>query len=134
MSKEKINPLYLPNEEEDDDIRVTLTMDDGSDVECEILTIFDVGDQDYIALLPLTIRTSPTKTERSSSTAILKAPRASLLWKILRMMKNTRPLPTASTSFWMTRNLKKWIDWDTLYHSSSPFFIRRCSLSKLLSR
>ncbi len=36
-----------------DDIRVTLNMDDGKDVECRILTIFDVGEQDYIALLPL---------------------------------------------------------------------------------
>ncbi len=61
MSKEKINPLYLPNEEEDDDIRVTLTMDDGSDVECEILTIFDVGDQDYIALLPLDDQDEPNE-------------------------------------------------------------------------
>ena len=61
MSKEKINPLYLPNEEEDDDLRVTLTMDDGSDVECEILTIFDAGDQDYIALLPLDDQDEPNE-------------------------------------------------------------------------
>lgn len=43
-----------PNELDDaDDIRVTLNMDDGSDVECRILTIFEVDAQDYIALLPL---------------------------------------------------------------------------------
>lgn len=43
-----------PNELDDaDDIRVTLNMDDGSDVECRILTIFEVDGQDYIALLPL---------------------------------------------------------------------------------
>ncbi len=43
-----------PNELDDaDDIRVTLNMDDGNDIECRILTIFDVGEQDYIALLPL---------------------------------------------------------------------------------
>lgn len=40
----------LPDEE---DILVTLDMDDGTQVECEILTIFDIGEQDYIALLPL---------------------------------------------------------------------------------
>ena len=28
-------------------------MDDGTQVECEIITIFDLGDQDYIVLLPL---------------------------------------------------------------------------------
>ena len=42
------------NEAEDDDIMVTLDMDDGTQVDCEILTIFDVNDQDYIALLPIT--------------------------------------------------------------------------------
>lgn len=41
------------NAEEDADVRVTLDLDDGSKVECEILTIFDIGEQDYIALLPL---------------------------------------------------------------------------------
>lgn len=46
---EKITPV---TEEEMDDIRVTLDLDDG-DVECRILTIFDMGDQDYIALMPL---------------------------------------------------------------------------------
>ncbi len=43
-----------PNEfDDDEDIFVTLNMDDGTDVECRILTIFDIGEQDYIALLPL---------------------------------------------------------------------------------
>ena len=43
-----------PNEfDDDEDIFVTLNMDDGTDVECLILTIFDIGEQDYIALLPL---------------------------------------------------------------------------------
>ena len=37
---------------DDTDILVTLDLDDGSQVECEILTIFTVGEQDYIALLP----------------------------------------------------------------------------------
>lgn len=37
----------------DDDMFVTLDLDDGSQVECEILTIFEVDKQDYIALLPL---------------------------------------------------------------------------------
>lgn len=38
---------------DDEDILVTLDLDDGIQVECEILTIFTVGEQDYIALLPL---------------------------------------------------------------------------------
>lgn len=34
-----------------EDVRVTLELDDG-EVECRILTIFPVGDLDYIALIP----------------------------------------------------------------------------------
>ena len=36
------------------DITVTVNMDDGSVVECAILTIYEAGGKDYIALLPLT--------------------------------------------------------------------------------
>ena len=46
---EKVTPV---TEEEIDNIRVTLDLDDGS-VECRILTIFEAGNQDYIALIPL---------------------------------------------------------------------------------
>lgn len=38
---------------DEEDILVTLELDDGSQVECEILTIFAVNEQDYIALLPV---------------------------------------------------------------------------------
>ena len=47
--KEKATPV-TPDEIED--IRVTLELDEG-EVECKILTIFDVNEQDYIALMPL---------------------------------------------------------------------------------
>ena len=43
----------FPVDNEDDDVVVTLSLDDGKEVTCEILTIFDCGDQDYIVLLPL---------------------------------------------------------------------------------
>ncbi len=43
----------FPVDNEDDDVVVTLNLDDGSEVTCEILTIFDIGEQDYIVLLPL---------------------------------------------------------------------------------
>jgi uncharacterized protein YrzB (UPF0473 family) len=43
----------IPEEDDLDDIRVTLSMDDDSEVECRILTIFECDGQDYIALLPL---------------------------------------------------------------------------------
>lgn len=41
------------NENNEEEMFVTLSMDDGKEVTCEILTIFDVKDQDYIVLLPL---------------------------------------------------------------------------------
>ena len=38
---------------DDEEMFVTLDLDDGTQIECEILTIFEVNKQDYIALLPL---------------------------------------------------------------------------------
>lgn len=49
------NQTNTPMEDDGEDMRVTLSLDDGSDVECAILTIFDVNEQDYIALLPLDV-------------------------------------------------------------------------------
>ena len=41
------------NMEPQEEMTVTLTMDDGSEVECVVLTIFEAGNRDYIALLPM---------------------------------------------------------------------------------
>lgn len=46
---ENINNQIL---EDDEPMYVTLDLDDGSQLECEVLTIFEVDGQDYIALLP----------------------------------------------------------------------------------
>ena len=43
----------FPIDENDDDVMVTIELDDGSELDCEILTIFDVGEQDYIVLMPV---------------------------------------------------------------------------------
>lgn len=40
------------NQELDDDVMVTIELD-GEDLDCEILTIFDIEDQDYIVLMPV---------------------------------------------------------------------------------
>lgn len=63
MSKKNDTTPMTPAPEEDDgsDMRVTLDMDDGSTVECEILTIFDVADMNYIALLPLDENDEPNE-------------------------------------------------------------------------
>ena len=46
---------------DDTDVLVTLDLDDGTQVECEILTIFTVLERDYIALLPLTADGKPNE-------------------------------------------------------------------------
>lgn len=39
--------------DDESDMQVTLSLDDGSEVECAILTIFELEEQNYISLLPL---------------------------------------------------------------------------------
>lgn len=56
MNDQNSNPIP-----EDEDILVTLEMDDGSTAECEILTIFEVNEQDYIVLLPLDEEEEPNE-------------------------------------------------------------------------
>lgn len=43
----------LENEMEEEEMTVTLTLDDGKELECVVLTIFEAGKKDYIALLPI---------------------------------------------------------------------------------
>ncbi len=44
---------HKPDEmEEMEEMTVTLTLDDNTEVECVVLTIFEAGGRDYIALLP----------------------------------------------------------------------------------
>lgn len=40
-------------DDDPDDYRVTLELDDGTTAECAIMTILEVGDQDYIVLIPV---------------------------------------------------------------------------------
>ena len=41
------------NLNEEEEMTVTLTLDDDTEVECVVLTIFTAGERDYIALLPM---------------------------------------------------------------------------------
>lgn len=45
--------LDQENMEEQEEMTVTLTLDDGTEIECVVLTIFTAGKRDYIALLPM---------------------------------------------------------------------------------
>ena len=49
MAEEKKNPEVI---EDDQPEIITLEFDDGLEVECEIMGIFDVEDKEYIALIP----------------------------------------------------------------------------------
>ena len=40
------------NIDENDEPKVSMTLDDGTELECDVIAIFPVGSQDYIALLP----------------------------------------------------------------------------------
>lgn len=46
----KMNPKDQTGE---DETTVTLTLDDGKELECVVLTIFPAGGKEYIALLPM---------------------------------------------------------------------------------
>ena len=50
MAKEKNMNQDAANDEE---MTVALTLDDGTDLDCVVLTIFEAADKEYIALLPL---------------------------------------------------------------------------------
>ena len=45
--------LERDNMEPQEEMTVTLTLDNGSELECVVLTIFTAGERDYIALLPM---------------------------------------------------------------------------------
>lgn len=43
----------MAKEFNDDEMFVTLTLDDDTEVECIVITIFEANEKDYIALLPI---------------------------------------------------------------------------------
>ena len=49
------------NDLDDEDMFVTLDLDDGSSMECHILTIFEADGRDYIALLPVAEEKQPNE-------------------------------------------------------------------------
>lgn len=71
------------NTNEDEDILVTLDLDDGSQVECEILTIFTLSTSRTISPFFRSPKpASRTRTARSISTAMRRIAMAIRLWII----------------------------------------------------
>ena len=77
-------------ESNDEEMTVTLDLEDGSSVECAIVTILTVNNQDYIVTLKT--RTIPMKNR---------------CLIISMMITNTKRLPMHSMSFWTPRSLMK---------------------------
>lgn len=44
---------YYESEELDETMILPITLDDGTEMDCEVLAIFPVGEHQYIAMLPL---------------------------------------------------------------------------------
>ena len=87
---EKATPV---TPDEADDIRVTLELDEG-EVECSILTIYEAGGRDYIALMPLDSREMRQAMYICTATPKTKKDfRASIRSKAMR---NTRSRPINS--------------------------------------
>lgn len=51
-NKKRVRIIMSNEEMEFDEPKVTMTLDDGTELECDVVAIFPVGDQEYIALLP----------------------------------------------------------------------------------
>lgn len=84
---------------DDEDIVVTLDLDDGSQVECEILTIFTVGERITLHFSHSMKMARKTRKAKYLFIVILKTAKAILPLITLRTMKNTKLYPTVLTNF-----------------------------------
>ena len=91
-------------EDMDDEMYVTLSLDDG-DVECVVITIFTAGDRDYIALLP----TEEIAGEDGEVYLYRYAEDAQGNPSLTNIEsdENLRLYPIALMSGWMNRNMQK---------------------------
>ena len=80
---------------------ITLTMEDDTEVECAVLTVFPVDAKEYIALLPLD-ENGQNESVKSISTP-LPAPKTAIRCSpTLKAMKNTQKQPLHLTLFYRT--------------------------------
>ena len=63
MNEKDLNEFVDEATDLDEEMFVTLTFDDGEEVECAILTILTVEDKDYIALYPMDADLENDETE-----------------------------------------------------------------------
>ena len=53
MDEKNHDEEIFPVDENDTDVLVTITLEDDTEIDCEIIVIFEADSQDYIALLPV---------------------------------------------------------------------------------
>ena len=76
-----------------EEMTVTLTLDDGREIECVVLTIFPAGGKDYIALLPMDD---------------IEAEDGEVYLYRYSEDENGQPWQMRLTSFWTSRNMMSW--------------------------
>ena len=89
-----------------EEMTVTLTLDDGREIECVVLTIFPAGGKDYIALLPMDdIEAEDGEvylyrySEDENGQPNLETSRTTMSMRSWQMRL---------TSFWTSRNMMSW--------------------------
>ena len=87
---------------EDEELFVTITLEDDSEIECEVLTIFEVEEQDYIALLH-----DNGEEDGDLFIDILKTKMESLDLTILKHRKNLTWFQKCLTVLLKTENMTK---------------------------
>ena len=85
---------------------VTLTLDDDVEIECAIITTFNMDSTEYIALLPL--KTVEMRTETYGSIALSVIPQAApiMIFRISKMMMSMTALRISLMNGLIHRNLK----------------------------
>ena len=89
-----------------EEMTVTLTLDDGREIECVVLTIFPAGGKDYIALLPMDDIEAEDGEVYRTVTARMRTD--SRTWKTSRTTMSMRSWQMRLTSFWTSRNMMSW--------------------------
>lgn len=89
--------------DENETITVTLTLDSGDELECQVLTTLEAGGRKYIALFP--ISGPGSEDERSICTASSNTATRNRIWKTSQMTPNLLLPPMPTMHGWKNRTL-----------------------------
>ena len=89
---------------DEEQITVTLTMEDDEEIDCAVLTTYSANGREYIALLPL----NEEGESDDGDVYLYRYEEVDRHLAISKTMTNTTSLPMHLTSGWMSRNLKNY--------------------------